>query len=86
VGGAHELGFSLQVALAADLNLSSLVEKDSFVVDLGQLEAVGGLLHDRVAVGANNSTTGMGACLPVGLNSLLMALEAGVVLDLGRHC
>jgi len=85
VGRTHELGFPLQMALAADLYLRSLVKKGRLVVDLGELEAVGGFLHDRVAVGANNSTSGMRACFPVGLHSLLMALEASVVLDLGGH-
>jgi len=85
MGGAHELGFSLQVALAADFYLCPLVKERCLVANLGELEAVGGLLHDRVAVGANNSTTGMRACKPIGLNSSLMALEAGVVLHAGGH-
>ena len=85
VGRTHELGFPLPMAFAADLYLRSLVKKGRLVVDLGELEAVGGFLHDRVAVGANNSTSGMRACFPVGLHSLLMALEASVVLDLGGH-
>ena len=85
VRGAHELALSLQVALGTHLYLRSLVKEGGLVADLGKLKAVGGLLHDRVAVGANNSPASMGARLPVGLNSLLMALEAGVVLDLGGH-
>jgi len=85
VRGAHELALSLQVALGTHLYLRSLVKEGRLVADLGKLEAVGSLLHDRVAVGANNSPASMGACLPVSLNSLLMALEAGVVLHLGRH-
>lgn len=85
VGRAHELGFSLQMALAANLSLRSLIKKRSLIADLRQLESVGGFLHDRVAVGANNSTSGMRACFPVGLNSFLMALEASFVLDAGGH-
>jgi len=97
VGGGHlsfperhvrralERGHPLKVTLTADLYLRPLIEKWISVTDLGQLEAVGKLLHDGVAISANDSPSGMRACLPVSLNSLLMALEAGVVLHLGRH-
>lgn len=83
MGGAHELRRSLQMALAANFRLGALVGEDGLVADLGKLEAVGGLLHDGMTVDATDSTSGMRACLPVGLNSLLMALEAGLVLRLG---
>ena len=56
MGRAHELGLSLQVALAANLYLGPLVKEDGLVADLGELETIRGLLHDRVAVGANDST------------------------------
>jgi len=82
---ALELSLSLQVTLAAHLYLGPLVEEGIFVTDLGKLEAVRGPLHDCVAVGANNSTSSMGACLPISLHSLLMALQAGFVLDAGGH-
>jgi len=85
VGGALERGLSLEVTLAADLYLCPLVEKWISVADLSELKAIRGLLHNGVAVSANNSTTGMRAGEPVSLNSLLMALEAGVVLDLRGH-
>jgi hypothetical protein len=85
VRGAHKLALSLEVALTANFNLRSLVEKGSLVIDLGQLEAVGLFLHYGVTVDASESTTGMRACLPVSLNSLLMALKAGFVLDFDRY-
>jgi len=84
VGRAHELGPSLQVALAANLSLGSLVEKRSLIVDLGELEAIRGLFHDGVAVDAGDTTARMRACLPVRLHSFLVTLEAGFVLNLGR--
>ena len=85
VRGAHKLAFSLEVALTANFNLRSLVEKGSLVTNLHQLEAVTGFLHDGVAVDASESTTRMRACLPVSLDSFLMALEAGFVLHLDRR-
>jgi len=80
---ALERGHPLKVTLTADLYLRPLVEKWISVTDLGQLEAVGGLLHDRVAVNTSQATSSMRACLPVGLNAFLMALETGFVLNLG---
>ena len=85
VRGAHKLALSLEVALTANFNLRSLVEKGSLVTNLHQLEAVTGFLHDGVAVDASESTTRMRACLPVSLDSFLMALEAGFVLHLDRR-
>ena len=83
VGGAHELGPSLQVTLTANLCLGPLVRKNSLVADLGELEAVGSLFHNGMAIDAGDSAAGMRARLPVGLDSSLMALETGFVLDLG---
>ncbi len=85
VRGAHKLAFSLEVALTANFNLRPLVEKGSLVIDLGKLKAVTGFLHNRVTVDASESTTSMRACLPVSLDSFLMALEAGFVLRLDRR-
>ena len=84
VRGALERGFSLQVALAANLCLSTLVKKGRLVIDLGKLEAVRGLLHDRVAIDASNAAPGMRARFPVSLHSALMASKTGLVLDFGR--
>ena len=84
VRGALERGFSLQVALAANLGLGPLVKKGRLVIDLGKLEAVGGLLHDRMTVDAADSAPGMRACFPVGLHSALMAGQAGLVLSRSR--
>ena len=84
VRGALERGFSLQVALAANLGLSALVKKGRLVIDLGKLEAVGGLLHDRMTADATDSTSGMRTRLPICLHPALMALEAAFVLDASR--
>ncbi len=84
VGGAHELGFSLQMALSANLDLRLLVEERCLVVHLSQLESVAGLLHESMAIHAGNAPTGMGACPPVGLNASLMTLQTGFVLTLRR--
>ncbi len=79
---ALELSLSLEVALAANLRLRSLVEERSFVTDLGELKAVCGFLHDGVAIDAGDAATGMRARLPIGLHAPLMALEAGLILRL----
>jgi hypothetical protein len=79
----HELGFSLQVALAAHLNRGPFVEKRSFVIQLRQLVPVGRFLHHGVTIDAGEAPTGMGAGFPVGLYSLLVALETRLVLNFG---
>ena len=84
VRGALEHGFSLEVALAANLGLGPLVKKGRLVIDFGKLEAVGGLLHDRMTADATDSTSGMRACLPIGLHSSLVAGQAGLVLSRSR--
>jgi hypothetical protein len=83
VGRAHKLGLSLQMALGTDLYLRPPVEESSFIPDLRELEAVRGLFHDGMAIDAGKTAAGMGACFPVGLDALLMALEATFVLDTG---
>ncbi len=84
MGGAHELRLSLQMARAAKLILRALVGEDSLVADLGELEAVGGLLHERVTIHASDPAAGMGAGFPIGLHAALVALEAALVLRPGR--
>ena len=83
VRGAHELALSLQVALGTHLYLRSLVKEGRFVADLGKLEPVGGLLHYSMAVHTRDSASGVGACLPIGLDSSLVASKARVILNLG---
>jgi len=68
--------------LGTDLRLGLFVEEGSLISEFGKLEAVGGLLHDRVAVYACDPAARMGTRLPVGLNSFLMALQAGLILHL----
>lgn len=83
VGRAHQLGLALQMALAADFGLRALVKKRGLVADLGKLIAVTGLFHYRVAVHTRDSASGVGACLPIGLDSSLVASKARVILNLG---
>ena len=46
---AHELGFSLQVALTANLGLRPLIKKRRLLTNLGELILVGRPLHQRMA-------------------------------------
>ena len=80
---AHQLGFSLQMTLAANFGLGPFVEERGSVSDLGQLVTVGELLHDGVAVDAGDSPARVRTRFPIGLNSSLMAGETGLVLNLG---
>jgi hypothetical protein len=81
---AHQLRFSLQVALTAHFYFGSLVEERSFVVNLGKLIFVARLLHYCVAVDTCDAAARVRARLPVGLNAALMTRKADLVLDLGR--
>ncbi len=81
---AHKLGFSLKVTLATDFGLSALVEKGSLISDLGELVAVGGFLHQSVAVDASYAAARMRACLPIGLNTAPMTAKTRFVLDFRR--
>ena len=81
MGGAHELRFPLEMALAADLRLRALAKKRRAVVDLGELISVGGLFHDGVAVNATHAPPRVRARFPIGLHAALMTSEAGLVLD-----
>jgi hypothetical protein len=78
---AHELRFTLEMALAADFSLRALAKKRRAVVDLGKLISVGGFLHDGMAVNATHAPSRVGARFPVGLHAALMTSEAGLVLD-----
>jgi hypothetical protein len=78
---AHELRFPLQVTLPAHFSLGSFVEERRFVSDFRQLIAVGGFLHQGMAVYAGYPSARMRTCFPVGLNSALMASETGFILN-----
>jgi hypothetical protein len=84
VGRPLELRFPLQVTLTAYLGLSSLIEKNGFISDLGELVLVARLFHYRMAVNASDPTARVGACFPVSLDAALMASETDFVLSLGR--
>ncbi len=59
VRGAHELRLALQMALSAYFGLRPLAEKWRPVINLGELEAVGGFLHERVTVYAGDASARM---------------------------
>ena len=80
---AIELGFSLQVALTANLGLSPLIKKRRLFANLDELILVGRPLHQLMAGNTSQPAVGVGACLPIGLHSALMASKTGAVLDLG---
>jgi len=83
VGRAHQLRFSLQMALPAYFRLRSFVEERRFVADFGKLIAVTGLFHYRVAVDAGDAAARVRARFPVGLRAALVALETRLVLNFG---
>jgi len=80
---AHQLRFSLQMTLAADFGLSALVKEGSLIADLSKLEAIGGLLHNHVAVHASDPAARVGARLPIGLKSPLVTSKTDLALDPG---
>jgi hypothetical protein len=84
MGGAHELRFTLEMALAADFRLRALVKERGPVANLGKLISVGGFLHDGVATNATHATSRMWARFPVGLNAALMTGQTGFILSLHR--
>lgn len=81
---AHELGFSLKMALTTDFGLSALVEKGSLIANLGKLVPIGGFLHQSVAIDASDATARMRTCIPIGLNTALMTAKTRLVLPLRR--
>ena len=83
MGRTLELRLSLQMALVANFGLGALIGKNGLISDLRKLILVARLFHYRMAVDASDSAAGLGACLPVGLHSFLMALETAIVLCFG---
>ena len=77
---AIELGFPLQVALTANLGLSSLVKERRLLANLDELILIGRLFHHLMAGDASQAAAGVGTCLPVGLNAVLMASKTRIVL------
>ena len=84
VGRAIQSALFLQMALGANLYHRSLLVKVSLVSHLRKLKPVAGLLHDGVTGGTRKAPPRMCAGLPVGPISTLVALEAGLVHQLGR--
>ena len=76
MGRAHQLCSSLEVARATELSLSPRIEERSLVSDLGELEAVGSLFHDSMAIDAGDAAARMGAPLPVSLSAAPMAARS----------
>jgi len=80
--GAHELGFTLEMALTANFDLGAIDPVWSYLSLFGQLLAAG-LLHQRVTADTGQTAAGVRACLPESLNAPLMAAEARLVLYFG---
>ena len=75
--GAHELRFSLEMALAANFDLRPLVKERSFVIDLGKLEPVARFLHDGMTVGATAVEEEPGIATPRGAGMLRVCVTFG---------
>ena len=84
MGRAIELRIALQVTLAANFDFCSLIVKDGSFAEFAELKTVSGFLHDGVAVHAGDSPVRVRACLPIGLNTLLMPPQADPGLNLCR--
>src|SRR4029434_5463323 len=84
MGGAHELGFSLQVALTTNLGLRPLVKERRLLTNLGELILVGRPLHQRMTGDTSQPAVRVGTSFPIKLHSALMATEASFVLDFRR--
>ena len=78
---AIELGFSLQVALTANLGFRPLIKKRCLLTNLDELILVGRPLHQLMAGNTGQPAVRVGTSFPIKLHSALMATETGVVLD-----
>lgn len=83
VRGAHQLSFSLQMTLITNFGLGALGEKWRVLPDFRELIAIGGFLHDRVAIDTANATARVRARIPVSLDTALVTTETRFVLS--RH-
>jgi hypothetical protein len=84
MGRTHELGLSLQVTLVTNFYFRPPVKKWRLFTDLCELIPIGRFLHDGMAINATHAPAGMGARIPVRLDTSLMALETGFVLNFDR--
>jgi hypothetical protein len=78
---AHELGFSLQVALTANLGLRPFIEKRRLLARLHELMPVGGLFHHLMAGNTSQPAVRVGTRFPIKLHAALMATKTSFVLD-----
>src|SRR4029450_9960109 len=81
MGRAHELGFSLQVALTTNLGLGPLVKERRLLTNLGELILVGRPLHQRMAGDTSQPAVCVGTRFPIKLHAALMATKTSFVLD-----
>lgn len=77
---AIELGFSLQVALTANLGLSSLVKERRLLTNLDELILIGRLFHHLMAGDTSQPAARVRTGFPIGLDAALMATETRFVL------
>jgi hypothetical protein len=78
---AIKLGFSLQVALAANLGFRPLVKERRFLARFYELILVGRFFHHLMAGDTSQPAARVGARFPIGLDAALMATETSFVLD-----
>jgi hypothetical protein len=70
------------MTLPANLDFRAFGEKRRVLSDLSELVTIGGFLHDRVASDAAHAAAGMGARIPISLDTALVAGQTRLVLKL----
>ena len=83
MGGAHELGLSLQMTLTANFYFCPPIEKWRLFTDLNELIPIGCFLHHGMAIDSANAAARVRARVPVSLDAALVTTETRFVLS--RH-
>jgi hypothetical protein len=83
MGGAHELGLSLQMTLTANFYFCPPIEKWRLFTDLNELIPIGCFLHHGMAIDTANAAARVRARVPVSLDAALVTTETRFILS--RH-